>query len=125
MWDRQHMSSTTFRLIAGLIIGLGVGLIYGWVLRPVEYVDTSPDTLREDYRTDYVLMVAEAYAGDGDLDLAQIRLAALGPQPPVDIVVEAIDYAVKQNFSRPDLETLNRLAIQLRAIPPSPEIGGP
>lgn len=119
------MSSTTYRLIAGLVIGLAVGLIYGWVLRPVEYVDTAPDTLREDYRTDYVLMVAEAYAGDGDLDLAQIRLAALGPQPPIDIVVEAIDYAVTQEFSRPDLETLNRLAIHLRSIPPSPEIGGP
>jgi hypothetical protein len=40
-------------------------------------------------------------------------------------VVEAIDYAVNQDFSRPDLENLNRLAIQLRSIPPSPEIGGP
>ena len=119
------MSSSTFRLITGLIIGLAVGLIYGWILRPVEYVDTAPDTLREDYRTDYILMVAEAYAGDGDLDLAQIRLASLGPQPPVDIVVEAIDYAVKQEFDRSDLEILNRLAIQLRSIPPSPEIGGP
>lgn len=119
------MNSTPFRLTVGLIFGLVVGLIYGWVLRPVEYVDTAPDTLREDYRTDYVLMVAEAYAGDGDLDLAQIRLATLGPQPPIDIVVEAIDYAVNQDFSRPDLETLNRLAIQLRSIPPSPEIGGP
>ncbi|UCF61533.1 MAG: hypothetical protein JSV37_02300, partial [Anaerolineaceae bacterium] len=77
------MNSTPFRLTVGLIIGLVVGLIYGWVLRPVEYVDTAPDTLREDYRTDYVLMVAEAYAGDGDLDLAQIRLATLGPQPPI------------------------------------------
>ena len=119
------MNSTTFRLITGLIIGLVVGLIYGWILRPVEYVDTAPDSLREDYRTDYVLMVAEAYAGDGDLDLAQIRLAAIGPQPHVEIVVEAIDYALKQEFGRPDLEALNRLAIQLRSIPPSPEIGGP
>jgi hypothetical protein len=119
------MSSTNFRLVTGLIIGLAVGLIYGWILRPVEYVDTAPDSLREDYRTDYVLMVAEAYSGDGDLELAQIRLAALGPQPPVDIVVEAIDYALKQEFDRPDLEALNRLAIQLRSIPPSPEIGGP
>lgn len=119
------MRSTTFRLITGLVIGLAVGLIYGWVLRPVEYVDTAPDSLREDYRADYVLMVAEAYAGDSDLDLAQIRLAALGPELPIDIVVEAIDHAVKHEFSRPDLETLNRLAMQLRAIPPSPEIGGP
>ena len=54
-----------------------------------------------------------------------MRLAALGPQPPVDIVIEAINYAVDHDFNRPDLETLNLLAVRLRSIPPSPEIGGP
>jgi len=119
------MTSKGSRLLTGLIIGLAAGLIYGWTLRPVEYIDTTPDSLRADYRTDYVLMVAEAYASDYDLDLAQMRLAALGPQPSADIVIEAINYAVDHDFIRPDLETLNRLAVQLRSIPPSPEIGGP
>jgi len=119
------MTSKTSRLLIGLIVGLAAGLIYGWMLRPVEYVDTAPDSLRADYRTDYVLMVAEAFAGDDDLNLAQMRLAALGPQPPVDTVIEAIDYAVDNEYNRADLETLNRLAVQLRAIPLSPEISGP
>jgi hypothetical protein len=119
------MTSKTSRLLIGLIVGLAAGLIYGWMLRPVEYVDTAPDSLRADYRTDYVLMVAEAYAGDNDLNLAQIRLAALGPQPPVATVIEAIDYAVDNEYNRADLETLNRLAVQLRAILLSPEISGP
>jgi hypothetical protein len=46
--------------------------------RPVEYVDTTPIRCGG-FRTDYVLMVAEAYAGEQDLDLARFRLAALGP----------------------------------------------
>ena len=126
LYDRHFvMISKNSRLLIGLIIGLTAGLIYGWTLRPVEYVDTSPDSLRIDYRTEYVMMVAEAYASDDDLALAQIRLAALGPQPPLDIVIEAIDYAVDNEFNRTDLETLNHLAVQLRSIPPSPEISGP
>ena len=120
------MKNTTFtRLIAGIALGLVLGLLYGWVIRPVEYVDTTPNTLRVDYRTDYVLMVAEAYSGDADLDAALIRLAALGSQPPLDIVLEAIDYSIEIDRPRSELEVLNRLANQLRDLQASPEIGGP
>jgi hypothetical protein len=121
---RPMMKSTTARLFIGLAIGLAAGLIFGW-LRPVEYIDTSPNFLRADYRADYILMVAEAFDSDHDLDLAHVRLAALGPQPPIDMVVETIDYGLEHEFSRTDLEILNLLAVQLRTHLPSPEIGGP
>jgi hypothetical protein len=119
------MRSTTVRLLIGLGIGLALGMIYGWVINPVEYVDTTPGSLREDYRTDYILMVAEAYQGDGDLDLARVRLAALGPETPVELMVEAIEYGVAHGFPRGALETLNRLAVALRAVSPTAEITGP
>lgn len=120
------MKNTTLtRLVTGLALGLVLGLLYGWVIRPVEYVDTTPNTLRADYRTEYVLMVAEAYSGDQDLDAALIRLAALGSQPPLDIVLDAIDYSIESNYPRSELEVLNHLANQLRDLEASPEIGGP
>jgi hypothetical protein len=112
-------------LTLGLILGVGLGLLYGWVIRPVKYVDTSPDSLRDDHRADYILMVAEAYSADADLELAQVRLAALGPQPPLEMVIWAIDYGVKHDLPRADLDTLNTLASALRANPQAPEIGGP
>lgn len=118
-------NSAIVRIIVGLILGVVAGMLYGWVIQPVEYIDTTPASLRADYRTEYVLMVAEAFSGDPDLDQALIRLAALGPQPPLDIVLQAIDYGIEHSFDRTDLETLNQLAIQLRTILPSPEIGGP
>ena len=118
------MKSMALRVSIGLVIGLAVGLIYGWVLRPVKYVDTSPDTLRQDFRADYVLMTAQAFSADEDLEVARIRLAALGPRPPVGIVVEAIEYAVAEDFSQRDLETLNRLAVALRSAP-SAGVDGP
>jgi hypothetical protein len=119
------MRSATVRLLIGLGIGLALGMIYGWVINPVEYVDTTPGSLREDYRTDYILMLAEAYRGDGDLDLARVRLAGLGPETPVELVVQAIEYGVAHGFPRDELETLNSLAVALRALSPTAEITGP
>ena len=113
------------RLILGVLFGSFIALIYGWLIRPVEYIDTSPDSLRSDFRTDYVLMVAESYASDQDLNLAQFRLAALGPQPPEVYATQAIDYALAQSFSRSDLELLNQLAIDLRTLPRPGQIQAP
>ncbi len=119
------MNSRLLRLTLALVVGAAAGLAYGWLVQPVKYVDTAPASLRADYRTDYVLMVAEAFQGDGDLDSARVRLAALGPQSPLDTVAAAIAYTVDHGANRTDLDTLNRLAIRLRAALPTPEIGNP
>ncbi|MFQ5944089.1 MAG: hypothetical protein ACE5JF_11100 [Anaerolineales bacterium] len=119
------MQNRLVPLIIGLVSGLLIAVVYGWLVRPVEYIDTSPDSLRIDFRTDYVLMVAESYSAEQDLTLAQVRLAALGPQAPDDYVTQAIDYALVQSFSRPDLERLNRLAIALRTLQQPGGIGPP
>ena len=116
---------TTSRLLLGLALGLVVGLLYGWVLQPVEYVDTAPNALREDFRSDYVLAVAEAYQTDRDLTKAQIHLGTLGPEPAANYVVDAIDYGVDHDMPQSDLETLNQLAVALRDLPSDPEIGSP
>jgi hypothetical protein len=116
---------TPMHVLTGIVLGSLLGLLYGWVIRPVEYIDTTPDALRSDYRADYVLMVSEAYASDEDLDLARVRLAALGPRSPVSLVVETIDFGLQFGYTQLDLETLNRLVVDLRAIPPSAEIESP
>lgn len=100
-----------------------LGLFFGWVIRPVEYIDTAPEALRDDFRSDYVLMVAEAYLADRDLELARFRLASLGSHPPLNYLVDAIDFGVENGFKQIDLQTLNQLAVDLRLIPPAPEIG--
>ena len=113
------------RLLAALLVGVAVGLVYGWVVQPVHYVDTAPGSLRADYRTDYVLMVAQAYGAEQDLQTAQVRLASLGPQAPADLVTAALTYAVDHAFTRADLETLNQLAVALRSAAPAAEIQAP
>jgi len=104
-------------------IGFGVGLLYGWVISPVKYVDTTLSNLRYDYQTDYVLMAAEAYAAEGDLDLAARRLAALGDTPPAEIVRQAMIYAAQLQYADSDQELLSQLATALQVW--TPGSGGP
>ena len=97
-----------------LIIGVGVGLLYGWVISPVEYVDTMPESLRDDYKTDYVLMVAEAYPAEKDLALAVQRLTFLGATSPESIAQLAMDDAVQKDYAPSDLGLLRDLGDALQ-----------
>jgi hypothetical protein len=98
-----------------LALGLAAGLVYGWVISPVEFVDTTPDTLRADYRADYVLMVAESFHADQDLELAARRLSSLGEEPPAEIVRQSLEFARQAGYSQPDLDLISALAQALQA----------
>lgn len=107
------------RFLLAILLGIAGGLLYGWLLNPVKYVDTTPDSLRVDYKTDYALMVAEAYAAESDLPLAARRLALLGSQPPEEIVYQAILFAEREGYLDSDLELMRRLYTALQTfIPP-------
>lgn len=62
----------------GLIIGIGLGLFLGWVAWPTEFTDANPSVLAEDFKQDYVLMIAMDYAGTGDLAAARQQVSSLG-----------------------------------------------
>jgi hypothetical protein len=100
-------------------LGFGAGLLYGWVINPVKFVETTPAILREDYRTDYVLMVAEAYQAEGDVDLAARRLGVLGDTPPSEIVRQAMIYAAQLPYPDSDQELLGQLASALQGWTPA------
>ncbi len=113
------MQSRKARWLAFLIaiaVGLGLGLYYGWVVSPVAYVDTAPNTLREDYKADYVLMVAEAYQGEGDLPAARRALALLGGDP-VAVVRSAIAFGTAHGYASQDLYALQQLLTALQSHP--------
>lgn len=99
-----------------IAIGFGIGLLYGWVIDPVDYVDTVPDTLRADYKTDYVLMVAEIYQHDNDIGKAAERLSFLGDEDPQITVSNAIQLASQVGYPPPDLELLGDLYDALQTV---------
>lgn len=117
LWQNTSMSRW-IQFIISILVGLGVGLLYGWVISPVEYVDTTPDSLDPAYKADYVLMVSEIYQAERDPGLAARRLARLGSQPPLEIANEALTYARRAGYGTLDLRQMEDLIAALRAWMP-------
>lgn len=65
-------------LTLGLVVGIGLGLFLGWVAWPTEFTDANPAVLAEEYKQDYVLMIATDYALTNDLDTARQQITTLG-----------------------------------------------
>ncbi len=70
--------------LLALLIGLAGGLAYAWVLAPLRSVDTSPSTLRSDFKDQFRMLIAASYSATHNLDRARARLALLGDADPVD-----------------------------------------
>jgi hypothetical protein len=111
-------SSKIITISIALLIGIALGLAYGWVIDPIEYTDVTPDVLRQDYRVDYVLMTAEAYQHDFDADTAARRIALLGSQPPATFVSAALDYANINNFTPDEITSLQTLLTAMQTYQP-------
>lgn len=73
----SSFSTHQVALTIGLVTGLALGLVYTWVIAPVELVNTYPALLRTDYRWDWVRLVALSYVADGDRERARARLDGL------------------------------------------------
>jgi len=107
-------------ILIAILLGIVLGLVYGWVIDPVQYTDITPDALRIDYRTDYVLMVAEAYQAEEDPELASRRLAVLGSEPPALIAGEVYVYAQQSAYPAEDLTLIQELVVALETVKPIP-----
>lgn len=115
-----------FRLVFFLIAifaGIAAGLYFGWVLSPPKPGESALAELRPDYRTDYALMVAEAFQSDGDVTLAMARLSFLGAETPARLAQEAILSARELNYSNDDVDMMAKLSQALLNWNPSPVVG--
>jgi hypothetical protein len=117
-----------FRLLlflAAILVGIAAGLYFGWVLNPPKAGASSLSSLRQDYRTDYVLMVAEAYRSEGDVSHAAARLTTLGSETPARLAQQAILAARDLNYSNDDVEMLAQLSQALLNWNPTAPGGKP
>jgi len=104
---------TCVALVGGAVLGLLLGLLIGWGLWPVEWVNSTPGNLRPDFRDDYVLWVADVYAATHDVEWARAKLG--------------VEYWKEGQLA----ETLDRLALEqggetatnLRALRQALEVG--
>jgi hypothetical protein len=67
-----------------LLVGLGLGLVYSWVISPARVTDAEPLALRADFKDHYRSAIAAAYAATGNLPRAQARLSLLADSDPIE-----------------------------------------
>ena len=80
--SRFNLGGSLLHLVIAALAGLGLGLVYSWVISPVTYVDASPSILRADFKDQYRIVIAESYASTHDLARARSRLELLGDPDP-------------------------------------------
>lgn len=99
-------------LLTGLLIGLILGLVYAWLINPVVYAYTQPDTLKDNYKDVYRSTIAQAYAATGNLERAALRLALLGEDDPVF----ALGAQAQRSLAEGDQEKARSLALLASAL---------
>jgi hypothetical protein len=95
--------------------GLAGGLLYTWVLDPIEWYDTTPDALRTEDKLVYLTFVGDLYAAEGDLSRAEDRLAMVGLEADGQVLAGLIEQYLDGGGQPDDVRNLARLAEALGA----------
>ena len=90
-YQRPRSGISWAGVILGLILGIGGGLLYTWVLSPVVEFDTQPWQLNVADRQQYIVAIMAEYSYTGDFNRTFQRLLALRPQS--DPIQEVADVA--------------------------------
>lgn len=106
-------------LIVGLALGVALGLLYTWVINPVELVNTYPALLRTDYRQGWVRLVALSYIADGNLDRARARLEGLEQEDVAGAIGALIEEYAAAGRPADTLRSLTGLAEALDVRTPA------
>jgi hypothetical protein len=107
-------------LLTGLVLGILIGLAYAWTVQPVRYTDTTPSSLRQDFKDQYRALIAAAFLGNGDVVRARARLELLKDEDMYRALTEQAQRTLAENGSDSQARALGLLAIALGKEPPGP-----
>jgi hypothetical protein len=100
-------------LLTGVILGIVLGLAYAWLVDPVTYVDTAPDTLRQDFKEQYCALVAAAFLSNNDLARARARLDLLHDPNIAQALTILAQRALAEGRPEAESHALGLLAVAL------------
>lgn len=106
--------------LIGLAAGALIGVLLGWIL-PIQSTSAGLESLHPDYKFEYAVMVAAAYAYNSDWDLAQARLGRLAEGDPALFVVQATERAIAEGRRPTDIRNLTRMAQRFGYVTPAME----
>jgi hypothetical protein len=95
--------------------GLAGGLVYTWVLAPVEAYESPPNSLHIEDKFTYLAIIGDLYACEQDLELAEARLASLDIESDGAVLVGLIEQYLDSGGRPEDVRNLAHLAEALGA----------
>lgn len=102
--------------IIALILGIALGLLFGWEIWPLEWQDAPVSLLRQDLQVDYLRAVIDSFRVNADQAQAIRRYQELGPNAP-----QILDL-VKQSPGTVDPAVINIFEGVVAGVPlPAPE----
>ena len=104
--------------LSSLIAGVALGLLFTWVIWPVEFKNADAADLRPPLRDDYVRMISLAYEADGDVASARQRLGALHLANPAQTFNDLIEREIRNANDPATQDALIHLAQALNFKPP-------
>lgn len=111
------MRRTLLLSVLALVMGLAAGVGYSWMIAPMRYVDTAPNTLRPDFKESFRTMIAAAYAANHNLERARARLALLGDPDPIEALSAQAQRMLGAGEPFQAVQAVAGLASDLRALP--------
>jgi hypothetical protein len=100
-------------LFTGFVLGIAMGLLYSWLLSPIEYSDAAPSLLRDEHKDHYRALVATAYLYNQDLDRAQARLDFLEDSNVAQKLAEQAQRYLASGQDQHAAQALGLLAVDL------------
>lgn len=111
-------------LLTGVILGIVLGLAYAWLVSPREFRDTSPASLRADFKDQYRAMVAAAFVASGNLPRAVSRLEQLDDEDTARALAEQAQRTLAEGDDPRSAQALGILAVALGGVDFSPAATG-
>ena len=99
-------------LLISIVAGLVLGLLYAWLIDPVEFRTADPYHVEARYREAWIVMSAEAYVAGGNWERTQVRLGGLN-DPNLPQTVAALFEKYSAEGSKDAARALARLADRL------------
>jgi hypothetical protein len=100
-------------LLTGLLLGAVLGVAYAWLVQPVEYINTSPASLRTDFKDRYRALIASAYMANNDLVRARARLELLQDDDLYQALAGQAQRTLAEGRSPDEARALGMLAVAI------------
>lgn len=105
-------------LLTGLVIGVVIGILYAWMVQPVQYTNTTPASLQPIFKDHYRSLIALAYLTNSDMVRASARLELLKDEDAYKTLSEQAQRSLAEGLLQ-EARALGLLAAALGQISPT------